>query len=443
MIGIFGLGHRVLKGRAPDDPITQYTYYIKLLRRGKDGFKEMFNPMQTDSRLTRAQPGLLIPKMAYFTYFAAMGALMPFLVIYYDQIGLSSQQIGLISSLSPLVMTVAAPLWGGLADATQQHRLLLIVAVVGFMVAVGLLSVTSTLLWLVPLVALYSFCSAPIIPLVDNTVLELLGERKAEYGRQRLWGAIGWGVAGTGLGVVVQRYGLQWGFYGALLLMGLHGWIASRLPVSHAPIGHQYWHGLRRLLTNRAWVVLLLVLFVNGIGMSFTNNFLFLYLSDLGAGQGLMGYALGVASISELPAFFFADQLLRRWGARGLLLAALSAQVVRMFSYALMPTPEYTLVIALLHGLTFSAMWVAAISYANQHAPPGLGATVQGLLAAVSMSLSGIVGALLGGFLYDRVGPAAMFGWAGVAVLSGLLFFVFANQATTAMAATPRILREE
>jgi MFS family permease len=383
-------------------------------------------PVSLSGKPVRA--GLLIPKLAYFTYFAAMGALMPFLVLYYDQIGLSSQQIGLISSLSPLVMTVAAPLWGGMADATQQHRRLLLVAVVGYMLAVGLLSVAHSLLWLLPVVVLYSFCSAPIIPLVDNTVLELLGERKAEYGRQRLWGAIGWGVAGALLGVIVQRYGLQWGFYSSLLLMAAHGLIVTRLPVSHARIGSPYWQGLQRLVTNRAWLVLLIVLFVNGIGMSFTNNFLFLYLHDLGAGQGMMGYALGVAAISELPAFFFADQLLRRWGARGLLLAALTAQVGRMFAYALMPMPEYALGIALLHGLTFSAMWVAAISYANQHAPPGLGATVQGLLAAVSMSLAGIVGALIGGLLYDRIGPAAMFGWAGIVVLGGLLFFALSDR---------------
>lgn len=393
--------------------------------------------------MNRPSPGLLIPKLAYFTYFAAMGALMPFLALYYDQIGLSGQQIGLISSLSPLVMTFAAPLWGGLADATQQHRRLLLLAVAGYMVAVALLSFSSTLLWLLPVVALYSFCSAPIIPLVDNTVLELLGERKAEYGRQRLWGAIGWGGSGALMGLIVQRYGLQWGFYVSLSLMVLLGLIANRLPVSHARIGGQYWHGLRRLLTNRAWMVLLFVLFVNGIGMSFTNNFLFLYLKRLGAGQALMGYALGVASLSELPAFFFADQLLRRWGARGLLIAALVAQVVRMFGYAFMPTPEFALLIALLHGLTFSAMWVAAISYANQHAPPGLGATVQGLLAAVSMSLAGIVGALIGGLLFDGIGPAAMFGWAAVAVLLGLLFFVFANRTTSTGELPQGVLSEE
>jgi PPP family 3-phenylpropionic acid transporter len=376
--------------------------------------------------------GLWVPKLAYFTYFAGMGSIMPFLVLYYAQIGLTGQEIGLLTGIAPLVTLVAAPLWGGLADITQRYRGMLLLAIGGYMLAIALLSHTSQLLWLAPLVVLYAFCSAPIIPLVDNAVLNMLGERRAEYGKQRLWGSAGWGASAVLMGMVVQRLGLLWGFYGALLFLALHGLIVNRLQVSQVRMGGNYWQGLRLLVTNRTWVVLLITLFINGIGASFTNNFLFLYLKTLHASEQLMGFGLGVASISELPAFFFADQLLGRWGARGLLIAALLAQVIRMFAYALMPAPEFILVINLLHGLTFSAMWVAAVAYANQHTPPGLGATVQGLLSVFSMSLGGILGAILGGALYDRIGPAAMFGWAGVATVGGVIFFVLAGRENAA-----------
>ena len=141
-----------------------------------------------------------------------------------------------------------------------------------------------------------------------------------------------------------------------------------------------------------------------------------------------MGLSLLVATISEVPIFFFGDRLLQRWGARGLLLFALGANVVRMFSYALMPAAWLVLPIHLLHGLTFSAMWMASVSYANRAAPPGMGATAQGLLSGISMSLAGATGALLGGLFYETVGPAAMFGWSGVCVLLGLLFFAIAGR---------------
>lgn len=33
-----------------------------------------------------------------------------------------------------------------------------------------------------------AFLAAPIGSLINNSVLELLGEKKADYGKQRLWG---------------------------------------------------------------------------------------------------------------------------------------------------------------------------------------------------------------------------------------------------------------
>ncbi|MBK6433511.1 MFS transporter [Candidatus Amarolinea dominans] len=104
---------------------------------------------------------------------------MPFLALYYAQNGMSASQIGLLSGLLPLVTLVSAPLWGGLADATQRHRPVLLLAMAGSIVAVAALSQTSGLRWLIPLVILNAFFLAPVIPLVDNTVLTMLGDRRS------------------------------------------------------------------------------------------------------------------------------------------------------------------------------------------------------------------------------------------------------------------------
>lgn len=41
------------------------------------------------------------------------------------------------------------------------------------------------------LMSLHALCDAPLIPLLDHTVINFLGpERKSEYGRHRLWGAV-------------------------------------------------------------------------------------------------------------------------------------------------------------------------------------------------------------------------------------------------------------
>lgn len=379
---------------------------------------------------------MTMPRLFYFCYSAAMAAISPFLALYYRQSGLTEGQIGLLAGIPPLLGLIAAPLWGALADATQQHKRLLALAVVGTAGAVALLSQIASLGLLVPVVALYAFCNTPIMPLVDNSVLLLLGDRKADYGKHRLWGAVGWGVAAPVLGALIERFGLSWAFSAALLLLGSCLYAVQRLAVQPVSMGQPFWQGMRFFVTRWPWIVFLITLFLNGVAAGVGHNFLFLYLDQLHASKTLMGISLLVEAVSEVPVFFFGNRLLQRWGARGLLLVALGANALRMFSYALMPAAWLVLPIHLLHGLTFSAMWIAGVSYANRAAPPGMGATAQGLLSGVSLGLAGATGALVGGVLYEWSGPALMFAWSGVVVLVGFLFFALAGRQEQAVQQT-------
>jgi hypothetical protein len=51
-----------------------------------------------------------------------LAALAPFLTLYYEGLGMSGRQIGVLAATLPLVSLFAASLWGGLADATRQQR---------------------------------------------------------------------------------------------------------------------------------------------------------------------------------------------------------------------------------------------------------------------------------------------------------------------------------
>jgi len=371
---------------------------------------------------------MLTPKLFYFFYFAAAASLMPFLSLYYAQLGLSGRQIGLLSGMLPLITLIVAPVWGGLADATRRHGRLLTLAIGGTLLSVLGLSRATSMVGLVPNVVVYALFSAPIIPLVDNTVVAMLGQRRAEYGKQRLWGAVGWGIAAPVAGQLIDRAGLGWAFYGYLALM-FGGMIAStRLPVSHAGIGGHFRSGLRSLGTNRQWMVFLFTTLIGFIGLAMAINFLFLYLDELGADKTLMGLSLSVATLSELPVWFFSDRLLRRWGARGTLALSLLACAGQAFAYSWMRTPWLVLPIQLLHGPAFSAMWAAGVSYASEMAPEGMGATAQGVFAGVAMGLRSALGAFLGGLLYDGLGPTLMFRWGGVSALVGLLLFALAGR---------------
>ena len=122
---------------------------------------------------------MLLPKTFYFFYYGAGASLFPFLALYYRELGLSGREIGWLLGLKPLVSLFSASLWGGVADATRRHLQLLLVAIGGVILSALVLSVTSELALLVPVVATFAFFMAPIMPLVDNSVVEALGENRS------------------------------------------------------------------------------------------------------------------------------------------------------------------------------------------------------------------------------------------------------------------------
>jgi oligosaccharide:H+ symporter len=357
----------------------------------------------------------------YFLYYAAAAALLPFLVVYYQELGLSGTQIGFLAGVPPLMSLLSAPVWGVVADKTQRSRLSILIAMVGAILLALILSAAKTFIWLILAVILFSFFSSPIMPLVDSTTMNLLGGEKERYGRIRLWGAVGWGIAAPIVGALIELGSVIWSFWSYAGLLGLGLISALKIPerkqlgkAPHAPI--------RLFLHDSRWLIFLTVSFCGGMALSMNANFLFIFLQDLGADKFTLGLSLTIATLSELPVLFFSSRLLRRWNAQQLLGAALLIVVIRTLAYSFVVVPWLVLLIQLLHGPSFALMWVAGVSYVNKIAPSGLEATAQGLFSGVMLGVGSAIGAFLGGFLYEYVGIVSMFRVASIIALIGVVF---------------------
>lgn len=359
----------------------------------------------------------------YFIYYAAAASLIPFLALYYQGLGLTGREIGVLTGISPLMTLVGASVWSLLADLTQKHRALFFVGIGGAWGSVFLLSRFDTFALLIPAVVAYAFFLAPVMPLLDNSVMVLLGKENAGYGRYRVWGAYGWGVAAALTGWLLQNSELHWIFTIYLTLLLVLLLISTRLPIQQTSSQPNFWRGLGQLLTNRRWLLFLTVALVEGMSLSVFLNYLFLHLESMGASRLVMGLSLTIATISEIPIFLYSSRLLRR-GAPFLMAVSLGIMVVRAFAYASMTAPWQVLLISLLHGPTFSAMWSAGVAYANDTAVSGLSATAQGVFNGTVLGLGSALGAVVGGFLYDSSGAVVAFQWAGWATLAAFIIFV-------------------
>jgi MFS transporter, PPP family, 3-phenylpropionic acid transporter len=363
----------------------------------------------------------------YFLYYAAAAALVPFLVVYYQELGLQGTQIGLLAGIPPLLSLVSAPVWGAVSDTTKRHKLWLLVAIGGSIFLALALPVSHAFVWLIPVVMLFSFFSSPIMPLVDNTTMSLLGDQKERYGRIRLWGAIGWGVAAPIVGWLIESSGVMWSFWSYAGLMGVGLLVAVRIPV-RKHVGATPHSSMRIFLTSPYWFIFLVVIFCGGMALSMISNFLFIYLRELGANKVTLGLTLTCATLSELPIMFYSSHLLRRWNAQQLMRVALLFYAVRALAYSFILAPWVALLIQLLHGPSFSLMWVAGISYADKIAPRGLEATAQGLFSGAMLGVGLTAGAFLGGLLYEHIGLVNMFRVTALIALIGMVFMLLVEK---------------
>lgn len=370
----------------------------------------------------------LRPKTVYFFYYAALACLYPFMTLYYQERGMTATQIGILSGVVPLVTWLSAPLWGGLADARNRHRAVLLLAVGGLWIAAAAMSFATTFIALLATVIAYAVFNGPIVPMVDNAVMALLGDRKADYSRVRVWGGYSWGLAALALAPMLERAGLQWAFYGFLFFMAINFVASARLPMNVVEgARHAYTAGLGILLRNGRFLLLLLVALVFGISMGGQFSYMFLYVDELGGSRALMALSVTASTVGEIPFWYLGGWLLRRVGTKWMIVLALSVTAVRNFWLGVMGAPWLVLPITALEGLSFAVLFSAGVSDVDAAAPSGLGATAQGLFSGMMLGLGSALGGFIGGPIGAAAGYAQFFTLLGWLALTTLIVFVAAR----------------
>jgi MFS transporter, PPP family, 3-phenylpropionic acid transporter len=360
----------------------------------------------------------------YFMFYAALACMAPFLVLYYQQLGFTGAQIGLLAGVSPLIRLVSGPLWTGMADATRRHRFTLSLTLAGAMVLALVFPILRTFGAVALLLAVYSVFTAPLGALADSATMSMLAGEKGLYGRLRLGGTIGWGLAAPVAGALVQAYGLRASFWSYAVLMLLALVVSQGFAFGQPARGVSILGGVGALMAKPRWVLFLALAFMGGLGFA-SVGFLFPYMQEVKASATMMGLALTISTLSELPALFYADRLLRRLGAHGMLVLSIIILGVRLLLYAALNFPVGVLVFQILNGLTTPIMLVAGVSYADENAPAGMGATAQGLFSVVAFGFGMAVGGFFSGLLLGSIGGRGMYLVAGLVVLVGSAIITF------------------
>ena len=380
---------------------------------GVDDPSDLFSASQIDVRVLRT---------LYFFYFAGFGIIATFLNVYYRDRGLSGVQIGILSSVLPLVAVVAAPMWGMISDRFGQVRKLLIMSGLSLGIAISGIGMADAFFWLVVFTAVYAFFDSSMLTIIDSTTLRSLGKNRERFGRERVWGSVGFIVAVWGVGFILQQIGSQWFFLFYLLMILAVLITLFWLPNQKVSVKPAIRGSLCNLIFKKNWLVFSITLMLMGLGSFAINGFLGIYIKDLGGSEGLVGTAAALATVTELPVMYWGEKILKRFSPWQLLMVAFGTTTLRLFLYGVMPSAYWVIPICLLHSLTFGLYWIATIAYVDQLSSDAIKSSAQGMLYSV-LNVSRMLAALVSGFLYDMVGAGSLFLISAAVSLFAILLF--------------------
>jgi PPP family 3-phenylpropionic acid transporter len=364
----------------------------------------------------------------YFSYYMALGSFIPFINLYYERLGLSGIQIGVLAAAPVVVSSSTVLVWGTIADKLQWHRGILRLSLLLGVGAILLLSTAETFRGLLPFVIIYALFTSAIVPLLDSSALEAAEGSGHSYGELRLWGSVGWSISAVLIGAIIQRFAIDWLFYGYAILI-LFTFLLSQfqLPRMEMPRSSLR-QGLKMLLLNRPFLLFLFSVFLVSLTLSAALSFFSIYLDAIGTSEGSIGLGWAIASVSEIPVMLFSGRLIRRIGAGGLLKIAFVTFAVRWLLYSFITTPALAVSLQLLHGLSFGAYLVGGVTYVKEHAPPGFGTTGQSVFNLVAFGVGSIAGSLLGGYLYETAGITWLFRLLSAIVVIALACFIVSER---------------
>lgn len=345
----------------------------------------------------------------YFFHFGALGALMPYWGPYLAAQGFGEELIGMLLALLLGTKVIAPYAWGSLADRSGQRLAVIRIGAFAAMLIFAML-MFDTSLWMIVAVTLgFGFSWNAILPQFEAVTLAHLGRGDHRYSLVRLWGSIGFIVAVTSVGALLDARAI--GELPMYVLVFLAGIVAAVqfVPDSKTP-REASGASIRFVLRQRQVVALFLVFFLMQASHGPYYGFFSLFLEANGYGPSLVGWLWAVGVIAEVGVFLYMPRLVMRFGARRLLLFSLLAATLRWLITALFVDKLTIILLAqTLHLASFGIYHAIAVHYVHRIFTGRLQGRGQALYSSLGFGAGGAVGSLASGFIWNALAPPAIF----------------------------------
>lgn len=280
-------------------------------------------------------------------------------------------------------------------------------------------------------IQLHALCSAPTWSIASTIVFARLSDSQKEFGPIRAMATLGW----MGGCVVVSLLNADTspvaGYSGAITWCALAGftWFLPKIetPRSLQRLTLRQRLGLDALslLNNRDHRVVFMTVALFAIPLAGFYPYAPPHLKELGFDRTSAWMSLG--QVTEVVAMFALGRLLLKWRLKWIFACGLSFGVVR-FVVSATDVPVGLLTGIVLHGVSFTLVFITAQIYLDQRVDPAWRARAQALMALMNGGVGNLLGYLGTGLWFNVTGgpshPKWSVFWSGLAlVVVGVLSY--------------------
>ncbi|HEX6985273.1 MAG TPA: MFS transporter [Planctomycetaceae bacterium] len=373
---------------------------------------------------TTPAPALIGTRLSImmFLEFFVWGAWYVTAAKYLSTIGFSGDDLGTTYAVGPIAAILSPFFVGMVADRFfATERVLGVMHLLGAAVLFG-----ATVLMrqkaspdLINLALFgHMLCYMPTLALTNTLALSNLSKSE-QLPWVRVFGTIGWIVAGFTIGGFAVANTWRWGdrieqFYlaaGAAALLGVYSFTLPHTPPPSAGkrVTAREVFGLDALvlLRNRSYLVFLISSFLICIPLSFYYQLAERAVTAADLANPPITMTFG--QISEIFFMLLLPFFFVRLGVKWTLIVGMAAWVIRYVLFAV-GTPNdvawMMLVGVILHGICYDFFFVTGQIYTDKAAPPTIRGQAQGLLVLATLGLGMAIGAKIAGYVESRNTPA-------------------------------------
>lgn len=337
---------------------------------------------------------------------------------YLGTIGFAAGDIGWTYSVGPIAGMISPLFVGLIADRFfAAQRVLGVLHIAGGLI---MLAATGLMKSAAPNPAMinwvffgYMLTFFPTLALTNTLAMKNMSNPQKEFPLIRVFGTIGWIVAGITLTVFKWDTSITM-FYltaGTALALGVFSFLLPHTPpTAQGAISVRQLFGLDALvlLKNRSYLVFMVSSLLICIPLSFyyqiTSRIVEMTVPER------IGLTMSFGQMSEIFFMIVMPLFFVRLGVKWMLAVGMLAWVVRYALFALGASDQVAWMIIggiVLHGICYDFFFVTGQIYTDQVAPPHIRAQAQGMLVLFTLGLGMFVGAQVAGEIEAQHTPAA------------------------------------